>query len=136
MANIQVLGKLGKDVEIKTVGQSTVAQFSLAETVGFGDKKTTIWYDVSIWGKRAESGLIDYLNKGREVLVFGELTTQEHNGKTYLKVNCNDIKLTQGTKENTGSQQSQPQNQGYAQKPQQQSKPADDGDELPFLISD
>lgn len=123
MANIQILGKLGKDVEIKTVGQSTVAQFSLAETVGFGDKKTTIWYDVSIWGKRAESGLIDYLNKGREVLVFGELTIQEHNGKTYLKVTCNDIKLTQGTKEN--QTQAQPQAQ-----PKQSSQ--DDGEDLPF----
>lgn len=105
MANIQVLGKLGKDVEIKTVGQSTVAQFSLAETVGFGEKKQTIWYDVSIWGKRAESGLVDYLSKGRELLVYGELTTTEHNGKTYLKINANDVKLTQGTKENTGNQQ-------------------------------
>lgn len=131
MANIQVLGKLGKDVEIKTVGQSTVAQFSLAETVGFGEKKQTIWYDVSIWGKRAESGLVDYLSKGRELLVYGELTTTEHNGKTYLKINANDVKLTQGTKENTGNQQ--PQNQGYAQKPQpQQSKPIDDEDSLPF----
>lgn len=131
MANIQVLGKLGKDVEIKTVGQSTVAQFSLAETVGFGEKKQTIWYDVSIWGKRAESGLVDYLSKGRELLVYGELTTTEHNGKTYLKISANDVKLTQGTKENTGNQQ--PQNQGYAQKAQpQQSQPVDDDETLPF----
>ena len=135
MANIQVLGKLGKDVEIKTVDQSTVAQFSLAETVGFGEKKQTIWYDVSIWGKRAESGLIDYLNKGRELLVYGELTTREHNGKTYLKINASDVKLTQGTKENTGGQQSQPQNQGYAQKPQPQqntNQNNDLDDDFPF----
>lgn len=133
MANIQVLGKLGKDVEIKTVGQSTVAQFLLAETVGFGEKKQTIWYDVSIWGKRAESGLVDYLSKGRELLVYGELTTTEHNGKTYLKINANDVKLTQGTKENTGNQQSQ--NQGSAQKAQQQqntNQNNDLGDDLPF----
>ena len=63
MANIQVLGKLGKNVEIKTVGQSTVAEFSLAETVGFGEKKQTIWYDCSLWGNQAKSSLIDYLNK-------------------------------------------------------------------------
>lgn len=133
MANIQVLGKLGKDVEIKTVGQNTVAQFSLAETVGFGEKKQTIWYDVSIWGKRAESGLVDYLSKGRELLVYGELMTTEHNGKTYLKINANDVKLTQGTKENTGNQQ--PQNQGYAQKEQpQQNTNQNNGldDDLPF----
>lgn len=68
MANIQVLGKLGKDVEVKTVGQSTVAQFSLAETVGFGDKKSTIWYDIAIWGKRAESGLNAYLTKGLSLI--------------------------------------------------------------------
>lgn len=129
MANIQILGKLGKDVEVKTVNQSTVAQFSLAETVGFGDKKQTIWYDISIWGKRAESGLNAYLTKGREVLVFGELTTQENNGKTYLKVNCNDIKLTQGTKDG-GQQQAQPKQQqgGYAPQQSKQKDPED----LPF----
>ena len=106
MANIQVLGKLGKNVEIKTVGQSTVAEFSLAETVGFGEKKQTIWYDCSLWGNQAKSSLIDYLNKGREVFICGEMTTFTTNdGKTYLKIHVNQLKLTSGTKDSQQPQQ-------------------------------
>lgn len=137
MANIQFLGKLGKDCEVKQVGQSTVAQFSVAETVGFGDKKQTIWYDCSLWGKQAQSNFVDYLNKGREVVVYGELTTHENNGKTYLKVRIQDIKLTSGTKDNQ-PQQAAPQSQGYGQQqPQQgyaQPKPQTKTDEdwIPF----
>ncbi len=138
MANIQFLGKLGKDVEVKQVGNSTVAQFSVAETVGFGDKKQSIWYDCSLWGKQAESSFTDYLNKGREVVVFGELTTYENNGKTYLKVRVQDIKLTSGTKDNQPQQQNtapkapqygQKPQQGYTPKPQQNDDLSDD---LPF----
>lgn len=128
MANIQFLGKLGKDAEVKDVNGTAVAQFSVAETVGFGDKKTTIWYDCSLWGKQAQSSFVDYLSKGREVVVFGELTTYENNGKTYLKVRIQDIKLTSGTKEQGGQQQSAPKQQGgYA--PQKQNEP---DDSLPF----
>lgn len=120
MANIQILGKIGKNAEIKTVNQSTVAQFSLAETVGYGDKKQTIWYDCSLWGKQAQSNFVDYLNKGREVFVCGELTTYvTQDGKTYLKVNIDNIKLTYGTKENA-PQQSQNNQQGYGQQNNQQ----------------
>ncbi len=138
MANIQVLGKIGKNAEVKQIGQNTVAQFSLAENVGFGDKKLVIWYDCSLWGSQAKSNLVDYLNKGREVFICGELSTFTANdGKTYLKVNVQQIKLTSGTKDGQASQQ-QPQNQqqnGYNQQPQQgyQPKNGDDLDsDLPF----
>lgn len=130
MANIQFLGKLGKDAEVKDVNGTAVAQFSVAETVGFGDKKQSIWYDCSLWGKQAQSSFIDYLSKGREVVVFGELTTYENNGKTYLKVRVQDVKLTSGTKDSNQGQQ--PAQQGYAQPKKQQSNPSDVDSDLPF----
>ena len=34
MATITVLGKLGKDVEVKSVNGTTLAKFSIAENVG------------------------------------------------------------------------------------------------------
>ena len=132
MANIQFLGKLGKNAEVKQVNNTSVAQFSVAETVGFGGKKQSIWYDCSLWGKQAESSFTDYLNKGREVVVFGELTTYENNGKTYLKVRVQDIKLTNGTKDNQPQQQA-PQNHGYAPKPQNNGGGTSDlDDDLPW----
>ena len=127
MATIVVLGKLGKDAEVKDVSGTALAKFSVAENVGYGDKKQTIWYDVNLWGKQASSGFVDYLKKGQQVQVTGELSTREYNGKTYLEIRVWDIKLCGGKPENSPQQQA-PQQQGYAQP-----KPQDDLDtDLPF----
>ena len=42
-----IAGRLGKDAEHKTVGSSDLCSFSVAADVGYGDKKQTIWVDVS-----------------------------------------------------------------------------------------
>ena len=73
------LGRIGRDAEQRqTQGGTTVAGFPVAVDVGFGDNKTTLWLDASIWGKRAESGLIQYLVKGQQVWVAGEIGTREY----------------------------------------------------------
>ena len=141
MATITVLGKLGKDVEVKSVNGTTLAKFSIAENVGFGDKQVTIWYDVSLWGKQAESKLIDYLNKGTQVHVSGEFSQREYNGKQYNEIRVYDLKLC-GGKQEAQPQQAQPPQQPkptYAKNPapQQNSyKPQNGGgeldDDLPF----
>ena len=138
MATMTVLGKLGKDVEVKSVNGTTLAKFSIAENVGFGD---TIWYDVSLWGKQAESKLIDYLNKGTQVHVSGEFSQREYNGKQYNGIRVYDLKLC-GGKQEAQPQQAQPPQQPkptYAKNPapQQNSyKPQNGGgeldDDLPF----
>ena len=136
MATITVLGKLGKDVEVKSVNGTTLAKFSIAENVGFGDKQVTIWYDVSLWGKQAESKLIDYLNKGTQVHVSGEFSQREYNGKQYNEIRVYDLKLCGGKQEAQPQQQqqSQPQQQPkptYAKNPQQ-TQVVDLDDDLPF----
>ena len=133
MATITVLGKLGKDVEVKSVNGTTLAKFSIAENVGFGDKQVTIWYDVSLWGKQAESKLIDYLNKGTQVHVSGEFSQREYNGKQYNEIRVYDLKLC------GGKQEAQPQQQHTQQQPKptyaknpQQTQVVDLDDDLPF----
>ena len=132
MATITVLGKLGKDVEVKSVNGTTLAKFSIAENVGFGDKQVTIWYDVSLWGKQAESKLIDYLNKGTQVHVSGEFSQREYNGKQYNEIRVYDLKLCGGKQEAQPQQaQAKPQQPTYAKNPQAQ-PPAQLDDDLPF----
>ena len=137
MATITVLGKLGKDVEVKSVNGTTLAKFSIAENVGFGDKQVTIWYDVSLWGKQAESKLIDYLNKGTQVHVSGEFSQREYNGKQYNEIRVYDLKLCGGKQEAQPQQPSQqqssyaPKQPTYAKNPQAQ-PPADLDTDLPF----
>lgn len=128
MAVITILGKLGKDVELKDVNGTALAKFSVAENVGFGDKKQTIWYDVSIWGKQAQSNFVDYLKKGQMVQVVGELTTREYNGKTYLEVRSFTCNLAGGGNNNS---QNNP-NINYEKQTVSHSQNKDLDDNLPF----
>ena len=126
-----VSGNIGRDAEVRNAGGTSVAGFSLAVKSGYGDKAQTVWVDCSLWGKQAESGLVQYLKKGQFVVVTGELGTREHEGKTYVTLRANNVTL--GGKQDSqksvqGQQQPQqrPQQNAYAhasggaQRPQQQ----------------
>ena len=135
---IAISGRLGKDSERKQVGQTTLLEFSVGDSVGFGDKKSTNWWRCKIWGKQAEGQLMDYLVKGAQVVVYGEVSLREHEGKIYPEIRVNNIDLVGGR--NEPKQQQAPQQQGYApQQTQQQgyAKPAQPqasglDDDLPF----
>lgn len=123
MTTVTILGKLGKDVELKDINGTALAKFSVAQNVGFGDKKTTNWFEVSIWGAQAKSNFVDYLKKGQMVQVVGELSTREYNGKTYMEVRSYNCNLAggqpQSNQNNQGNnQQSQQNNSGYGQQNQ------------------
>lgn len=141
-------GNIGRDAEVRNAGGTAVAGFSLAMKSGYGDKAQTIWLDCSIWGKQAESGLVQYLKKGQFVVVSGELGTREHEGKTYITLRCNSVTLG-GKSESAPQQPQQPKQrqqpqQGFNQPrqappqgyqglmPQQQQQYADFDDTMPF----
>jgi len=109
-------GNIGGDVKVNNAGGTAVANFSVAVKAGYGDKAQTIWIACALWGKQAESKLVDYLVKGQGVAVSGELSTREHDGKTYLQVRVGTIDLVGGGKSEGGSSPSP--------RPQQQSRPA------------
>jgi len=93
MKQIIIAGNIGKDAELrKTQNGDPVAGF----TVAVNDrKKNTTWFDVSLWGKRGEA-LAPHLTKGSKVCVIGDFGTREHEGKTYLMVNANEVTLMGG----------------------------------------
>lgn len=137
-------GNIGRDAEVRSAGGTAVAGFSLAMKSGYGDKAQTIWLDCSLWGKQAESGLVQYLKKGQFVVVSGELGTREHEGKTYITLRCNSVTL--GGKSEAAPQSAarpdpqpaprQAPPQGYqGQMPQQRppmEPPIDFHDDIPF----
>lgn len=93
MKSLVIAGSIGKSAELRSTGNGEkVAGFSVAVDDGFGDKKRTLWFDVSIWGKRAET-LAPMLVKGGKVTVSGDLSTREHEGKTYLTLRANEVTL-------------------------------------------
>jgi len=136
MNNCMFVGRLGKEAELAQAGNSQVCRFSVATDSGYGDKKVTMWVSCNLWGKRGQS-LAQYLVKGTKVMVIGELSETEYNGKKYLNLNVNQIEML-GERQQEGSQQQQygtqqPQAQYNPQaQPAVQAQPAQQGAFDPF----
>jgi single-strand DNA-binding protein len=133
MSNVfSCTGTVGSDAVVRYLpsGQA-VLNVSVANNVGFGEKQQTLWIRVVVWGKRAESSLKDYLRKGQQVFVSGELTTSEYKAndgtmRTSLELNANVIDLVGKRSESSSSADyNAPASAGnYAPQPQYQQPPA------------
>jgi single-strand DNA-binding protein len=81
-----IVGHLGKDAETKTVGESTVIQFSIASNsrrkIEGEYQNITDWVQVSHW---ANEKLASYLKKGVCVAVSGELILDSYTDKEGVK---------------------------------------------------
>jgi len=151
MSNVfSALGRIGRDAEVRSTQSGTsVAGFPVAVDVGFGDNKQTMWLDASLWGKRAESGLVQYLVKGQQVHVIGEIGTREFQKRDGAAGFAVTLKLSEIDLAGSGGQQQAPQRQqpqqdyqqaqsNYAQQQGQQrqtnQQPSIDdfSDEIPF----
>lgn len=99
MLNLSLAGNLGRDAEYKqTQSGQELCSFSVGVSIGYGENKQTVWVDVTKWGKGAQ-GLSNILRKGSKVAVSGELSTREHNGKTYLQCRADNVTILGGTGE-------------------------------------
>lgn len=94
MANynkIVLVGHLGKDPEIKFLdGGTTVVNFSIASSFKKGETQLTTWYNVSLFGNKAEA-VKKYLTKGSKVLVEGRHQLREYTNKEGVKQYANEI---------------------------------------------
>jgi single-strand DNA-binding protein len=104
--SVQLIGRLGKDPEVKTFNNSKKASFSIATTDSYKNQKgekieDTQWHNIVIWGKLA--GVAEkYLKKGQEVAIEGKLIHRQYetNGeKRYVtEINVNDLLMLGGKK--------------------------------------
>lgn len=93
MQVVCIAGNLGRDAELKsTQSGDQFCRFSVAVTTGWGDRKATTWWDVTRWGKGADK-LAGMLLKGTKVSVSGEVSTREHESKTYLQIRADHVTL-------------------------------------------
>ncbi len=138
------VGRLTKDGELKQVGGSSVLKFSIASNwskkVGDNWEDQVNYFDVQIWGRRAES-LEQYLKRGTQVSVSGVLRQDrwEQDGQTRSRVfiNADNIQLL-GSRDNSNggnnqqSNNSSNGNQGFYKpsKPAQSSQNFED--DIPF----
>lgn len=91
MKIINITGRIGKDAVLRrTQNGDAVLGFTVAVDEGYGQNKSTIWFDASIWGKRGES-LEQYLRKGTKITASGEFSMREHEGKNYPTIRVDHI---------------------------------------------
>lgn len=105
MNTFNFTGRLGRDSQLKAVGDTNVLNFTVANDVGWGDKKKTEWIECALWGTRGEK-IAQYLTKGQLVGVSGEVTSRgfPRNDGTpgaCLEVRVNNVDLLGSRDENS-----------------------------------
>ena len=98
--SVQLIGRLGKDPEVKEFDKSKKATFTIATNDSYKNQKgekveDTQWHNIVIWGQLAEVAN-KYLKKGMEVCVEGKLVHRnyetEKGEKRYVtEINVNDL---------------------------------------------
>tara|TARA_B100001250_G_C19803150_1_gene792028 strand:- start:1344 stop:1727 length:384 start_codon:yes stop_codon:yes gene_type:complete len=127
MNKLIISGRLTRDAEVRFIPSGTpVMSFSVANNTGFGDKQKTHFFDCSMFGKRAEGKLKDYMLKGQQVVVEGEVSLNQYQKKdgtagASLNVFVNNVELM-GSSQQSETQSSAP----------TIDKPPPEDDDLPF----
>lgn len=104
MKNITIAGNCTKDGELRTTPSGNkVANLSVAVNGFENGQKTSLFFDVSMWGKRGEA-IMQFAKKGAKISVTGDLGTREHGGKTYLTISASDF-TPMGGNQGCGQQQ-------------------------------
>jgi len=99
-----IVGHLGQNAELRYTPQGkAVANLNVAVDTGYGDKKQTIWYRVTVWEKTAEF-VAQHCPKGALVCVSGEMNIpkpyQHRDGewRCNLEMIAREVKLLSGGK--------------------------------------
>lgn len=142
---VHLLGRCGRDPEVRTVGQSNskVAQFSLCtggkyQTKDGREVDDTAWHNIVAWRSLAETAE-KYIRKGSQVFIIGHLSYREYtdnagNKKYVTDIVADKIELCGGKQEGQSSSRLAPAPQ---QRPQYKTTPIvddlpDDDLGLPF----
>ena len=108
------LVRLTRDAELQTTNAGKqVCRISAAYDVGWGENKTTVWVEGSLWGDRGQK-LAQYLTKGSQLVIHGDDVEpnayQKKDGSgiaSSLRMTVNNVELVART------QQAQPQPNGF-----------------------
>lgn len=107
MSTLIVCGRLGSDAEVKTTnGGTKLAAFSVADEIGWGDKKRTQWIKCSWFGDRAEKAA-KHMTKGSMVEVVGvpqvEVWTKKDGAAAgTLSITVSEVRFHGGGKKDDG----------------------------------
>src|SRR5215813_3648296 len=110
MIKLQIIGRLGKDCVVNTVGGKNVINFSAAHSEKYKDsqgnqQEKTIWVDCAYWTDR--TAVAQYLTKGTQVFVEGTpeirtFTRQDGTAGASLSLRVREVQLL-GSRGDSGS---------------------------------
>ncbi|MDP3008441.1 MAG: single-stranded DNA-binding protein [Methylococcales bacterium] len=102
MNKLIITGRLTRDAQVRYLPSGlALLSFSVANHTGYGENEKTHFFNCSLVGKKAEGKLCDFMKKGKEVIVEGEVslnTYQKNDGSigTSLNVFANNVELIGG----------------------------------------
>jgi len=141
MNKVILCGRLGTDPELTYITNGTpVCKFPLATSTVWvdqgGQKQEKVeWHRIVIWGKQGEN-CAKYLNKGREVLVDGEIEYKKYTDKQNVERFATDIKANHveflGSGNNSTNQDNRNEPRPTNQRSGNRSAPGTSLDEVPF----
>lgn len=89
-----LIGHVGKDPEIRTKGEERIASFSLATSKKVNNDKITNWHRVVVYNDGLAKVVEDYVKKGSNVYVEGELGNRTYTDKKGAEQRITEIVLT------------------------------------------
>lgn len=104
MRAIEIIGHLGQSPRlIETKSGSSFLTMSVAASNGYGDRKTSEWISVKVFGKRGEA-LVSLLKKGTHVYARGEQTLRSYTSKSgevkyQNEINASEFEILGGMRE-------------------------------------
>lgn len=93
MNSVTIIGRLGKDPETRSVGNTQVTKFSVATGYKKSDgTQHTDWHQVEAWNKTSEIAQ-KYLKKGDQVALQGEIRYSQKDDRYFTSIVANRIEL-------------------------------------------
>ena len=117
MITLHFTGHVGRDAKIKEVAGKQVIKFDVA--CKQGKDEASIWVNCDYW---TATKVCQFIKKGTQIAVTGQLKEREHDGKKYQSCNVMQIELLSSRQEQQTTAQTAPA-QGGAE---------EETDELPF----
>jgi single-stranded DNA-binding protein len=140
----QVLGNLGRDAEVKRIGDKEYISFSVASTEKQGEQENTTW--VSVLSSN-NPNLLPFLKRGQQVFVSGKMKASIYQSQNNIGMDISlfaqtlqlcGAKREEQTPPSSGSLGVQPKQPTFSSvaEPQQPSSPPppaeENKDDLPF----
>ncbi len=132
MNTLTATARVVSDAELRAAGSSKVCSVRLAIDAGYGDKRSTMFVNASIW--RNSEQLASRLTKGTEVEVVGELSVREYTGRDGKAGQSIDLAVDRVGRlrqpaDKAAPRQDEPLPRGHSAQPSRQ---AELQDEIPF----